>query len=239
MAQVWEIASRRFSVAASPMTLPQWSSWPGRPKVRPPPWVQRTRCDSPGTCRGSRTRTSGTPKARPRPTAPSRSPSPRSYRPVSTTRPPAMPLPCSSPDHNNVVLVAWRGPADHVRYSVGVPKGRNFSWAQSAVVSGNPPSPVSVHCVRAPCTSATSAVTRRIGADGEQHWPAAAGIQGSVFDPRPVPDSDRHDLERVRERSRSAHISAASAAEAHSRHHDARHDRQYRPVRLPLIPPGS
>src|SRR5215470_3070123 len=65
------------------------------------------------------------------------------------------------PDHKNVVLVAWRGPADHVRYSVGIPKGHNFNWAQSAVVPGNPPSPTSVHCMNAPCTSATPAVAEQ------------------------------------------------------------------------------
>ena len=65
------------------------------------------------------------------------------------------------PDHKGVVLVAWRGPADHVRYSIGIPRGRNFSWTQSHVVPGNPPSPTSVHCVNAPCTSATPAVAEQ------------------------------------------------------------------------------
>jgi len=65
------------------------------------------------------------------------------------------------PDHKNVVLVTWRGPANHVRYSVGIPKGRNFSWNQSDVVPGNPPSPTSAHCMNAPCTSATPAVTEQ------------------------------------------------------------------------------
>lgn len=65
------------------------------------------------------------------------------------------------PDHKNVVLVTWRGPADHVRYSVGIPKVRDFSWTPSDVVPGNPPSPTSVHCTIAPCTSATPAVTEQ------------------------------------------------------------------------------
>jgi hypothetical protein len=65
------------------------------------------------------------------------------------------------PDHKNVVLVTWRGPANHVRYSVGIPKVRDFSWTQSDVVPGNPPSPTSVHCTIAPCTSATPAVTEQ------------------------------------------------------------------------------
>ncbi len=65
------------------------------------------------------------------------------------------------PDHSDVVMVAWRGPFNHVRYSVGVPRGRGFGWAQSAVVPGLPPSPTSVHCTIAPCTSATPAITER------------------------------------------------------------------------------
>jgi hypothetical protein len=63
------------------------------------------------------------------------------------------------PDHKNVVLVAWRGPLNHVRYSVGIPAARNFHWTQTAVVPGNPPSPPSAHCVNAPCTSAAPAIT--------------------------------------------------------------------------------
>ena len=65
------------------------------------------------------------------------------------------------PDHKNVVLVTWRGPANHVRYSVGIPNGRNFNWNQSDVIPGNPPSPTSAHCMNAPCTSATPAVTEQ------------------------------------------------------------------------------
>jgi hypothetical protein len=65
------------------------------------------------------------------------------------------------PDHKNIVLVAWRGPANHVRYSVGVPAGRGFHWKQSDHVPGNPPSPSSAHCSVAPCTSATPAIAER------------------------------------------------------------------------------
>jgi len=65
------------------------------------------------------------------------------------------------PDHRNVVLVAWRGPANHVRYSVGIPRGRNFHWTASDKVPGNPPSPTSAHCTIAPCTSATPAITEQ------------------------------------------------------------------------------
>ena len=65
------------------------------------------------------------------------------------------------PDHKNVVVVAWRGPANHVRYSVGVPAGRKFIWRKSDLVPGNPPSPGSAHCTVAPCTSATPAITEQ------------------------------------------------------------------------------
>jgi hypothetical protein len=65
------------------------------------------------------------------------------------------------PDHKNVVMVAWRAPFNHVRYSIGLPRGRGFRWAKSAVVPGTPPSPTSVHCTIAPCTSATPAITER------------------------------------------------------------------------------
>lgn len=63
------------------------------------------------------------------------------------------------PDHRNVVMVGWRAPFNHVRYSIGIPAGRGFHWAQSAVVPGNPPSPTSAHCTIAPCTSASLAIT--------------------------------------------------------------------------------
>jgi len=65
------------------------------------------------------------------------------------------------PDHNNVVVIAWRGPANHVRYTVGVPFGRGFRWQQSARIPGTPPSPTSAHCTIAPCTDATPAVTEQ------------------------------------------------------------------------------
>ena len=65
------------------------------------------------------------------------------------------------PDHRNVAMVAWRAPFNHVRYSIGVPAGRNFRWSQSAVVPGNPPSPSSAHCTVAPCTSDSPVVTEQ------------------------------------------------------------------------------
>jgi hypothetical protein len=63
------------------------------------------------------------------------------------------------PDHASNVMVIWRAPYNHVRYSIGTPAGRGFTWSQSAVVPGNPPSPTSAHCTIAPCTSAGPAVT--------------------------------------------------------------------------------
>lgn len=63
------------------------------------------------------------------------------------------------PDHSDVAFLVWRAPFNHVRYSVGTPAGRSFTWSQSAVVPGNPPSPSTAHCTVAPCTSATPAVT--------------------------------------------------------------------------------
>jgi hypothetical protein len=65
------------------------------------------------------------------------------------------------PDHRNVVMIGWRGPYNHVRYLIGVPAGRGFRWSQSHVIPGNPPTPASAHCTKAPCTSATPAITER------------------------------------------------------------------------------
>jgi hypothetical protein len=56
------------------------------------------------------------------------------------------------------VMVLWRGPGNHVRYSIGTPAGRGFNWSQSTVIPGNPPSPNAAHCTVAPCTSATPTV---------------------------------------------------------------------------------
>lgn len=62
------------------------------------------------------------------------------------------------PNNRNLVMIAWRAPFNHVRFSIGIPHGRNFTWSHSAVVPGNPPSPTNVHCQQAPCTSATPAI---------------------------------------------------------------------------------
>jgi hypothetical protein len=62
------------------------------------------------------------------------------------------------PNNRNLVIVAWRAPFNHVRFTIGIPKGRDFGWSNSTVIPGVPPSPKSAHCVQAPCTSATPAV---------------------------------------------------------------------------------
>jgi hypothetical protein len=65
------------------------------------------------------------------------------------------------PDHSSNVMVIWRAPFNHVRYSIGTPVGRGFTWSQSTVVPGNPPSPTKAHCTIAPCTSSSPAITEQ------------------------------------------------------------------------------
>jgi hypothetical protein len=60
------------------------------------------------------------------------------------------------PYNSYVMVVAWRGPANHVRYTIGTPSGRGFTWSKSAVVPGGTLG--SPHCLNAPCTSATPAI---------------------------------------------------------------------------------
>lgn len=47
----------------------------------------------------------------------------------STTKAPAVMFPADAP--HDRVIVAWKGPFNHVRYSIGTPKGRNFTWSSS------------------------------------------------------------------------------------------------------------
>jgi hypothetical protein len=61
------------------------------------------------------------------------------------------------PDNTNAAVIAWRGPADHVRYVIGRPRVRGFLWSASKAIPGSPP-PGSTHCTFAPCTSATPAI---------------------------------------------------------------------------------
>ena len=46
-----------------------------------------------------------------------------------TTTAPAVLFPANAP--HDRVIVAWKGPYDHVRYSVGTPAGRGFTWTPS------------------------------------------------------------------------------------------------------------
>jgi hypothetical protein len=56
------------------------------------------------------------------------------------------------------VVLTWRGPANHIRFVVGVPSGRGFSWSNSAIVPG--PS-VTSNCKGAPCTANTPAIAEQ------------------------------------------------------------------------------
>jgi hypothetical protein len=58
-------------------------------------------------------------------------------------------------NHAYRVVFSWRGPANHVRFSVGRPNERGFVWSKSRIVPG---APVGTGCVGAPCTSSTPAV---------------------------------------------------------------------------------
>jgi hypothetical protein len=53
------------------------------------------------------------------------------------------------------VVVSWRGPANHVRFTVGTPHHRSFTWSNSAVVPG---APATTDCTIAPCTGDTPAL---------------------------------------------------------------------------------
>jgi hypothetical protein len=48
---------------------------------------------------------------------------------TTTTKAPAVFFPADAP--HDRVIVAWKGPFNHVRYSVGTPKGRGFTWSAS------------------------------------------------------------------------------------------------------------
>ena len=59
------------------------------------------------------------------------------------------------PDHSNRVIISWRGPANHVRFTVGTPLRRSFVFSSSRVVPG--PN-VTKNCKSAPCTGNTPAL---------------------------------------------------------------------------------
>ncbi len=78
---------------------------------------------------------------------------PASVRYTSTIDGPAVLFPA----HSDAVIVTWRGPASHVRYVVGRPRGRGFVWSASRAIPGSPAP--GTRCTLFPCTSATPAIT--------------------------------------------------------------------------------
>jgi hypothetical protein len=58
-------------------------------------------------------------------------------------------------NHNYRVVIAWRGPANHVRFTVGTPHHRSFVFSASRVVPGPH---VTKNCSTAPCTGNTPAL---------------------------------------------------------------------------------
>lgn len=48
------------------------------------------------------------------------------------------------------LILSWRGPANHIRFVVGVPNGRGFTWGTSAIIPGPA---VTSNCKGAPCTA--------------------------------------------------------------------------------------
>jgi hypothetical protein len=59
------------------------------------------------------------------------------------------------PNHTFKVIISWRGPANHVRFTVGTPHRRSFLFSDSRVVPG--PN-VTANCKNAPCTGNTPAL---------------------------------------------------------------------------------
>jgi len=57
--------------------------------------------------------------------------------------------------HAYRVIIAWRGPGTHVRFVVGIPVARGFTWGDSEIVTGPPVTPT---CKIAPCTGNTPAL---------------------------------------------------------------------------------
>jgi len=59
------------------------------------------------------------------------------------------------PNHTYRVIISWRGPANHVRFTVGVPHRRTFVFSDSRAVPGPNVTP---NCKNAPCTGNTPAL---------------------------------------------------------------------------------
>lgn len=61
-------------------------------------------------------------------------------------------------NHAFRVVLTWRGPANHIRFTVGTPSARGFNWQNSSIVPG--PS-VTSNCKGAPCTANTPAIAEQ------------------------------------------------------------------------------
>jgi hypothetical protein len=63
-------------------------------------------------------------------------------------------------NHAFRVVIAWRGPANHVRYTIGKPLRRKFVFSDSTVVTGPTATPTckNLGAVPAPCTGNTPAL---------------------------------------------------------------------------------
>jgi len=76
---------------------------------------------------------------------------PSSVADTNTTNGPAVLF----PNHTYRVIIAWRGPANHVRFTIGAPLRRTFKFSNSTIVTG--PN-VTANCHNAPCTGNTPAL---------------------------------------------------------------------------------
>jgi hypothetical protein len=59
------------------------------------------------------------------------------------------------PNHTYKVIISWRGPANHVRFTIGTPFRRGFTFSGSRIVPGPH---ITKTCDAAPCTSGTPAL---------------------------------------------------------------------------------
>jgi hypothetical protein len=61
--------------------------------------------------------------------------------------------------HTYRFIFSWRGPANHVRFSVATPAGRGFAFSNSSIVPGPA---ATAGCTGAPCTGDTPAVAEQV-----------------------------------------------------------------------------
>jgi hypothetical protein len=76
---------------------------------------------------------------------------PSSVADTNTTNGPAVLF----PSHTYRVIISWRGPANHIRFTIGTPLRRTLKFSDSKVVTG--PN-VTTTCKTAPCTGNTPAL---------------------------------------------------------------------------------